>query len=184
MSDFSVDSNIKEDVHDIHSGKTVRNWHWKMRDSKENNRFEIRRKNPLDLTQFDIDFDFVSGEINQRSESFSEANYGNAIEFLEINAISKRKNKCCTIYLVQVIGQFDRYDSKKGKFIFNAEDEQGNDYSTQGLCVEYEIWNRHDTKYFSDKNISIHRNRWDNHNGYPEKLGRKYSRNVKADVDE
>lgn len=184
MSYLTESSNIKDDVHDFHSGKTVRNWHWKMRDSKENNTFEIRRKNPKDLTQFDIDFDIFPDKTNQRSESFSEANYGNAIEFLEVNAISKRKNEYCTIYVVQVIGQFDRYDSKKGKFIFDAEDEQGNDYLTQKLYVEYEIWNRHNTKYFSDKSISIHRNRWDNHNGYPEKLGRKYPRNIKADTDE
>jgi hypothetical protein len=181
------DTYTKDDNYDPNSGKTVRNFHWKMRSSKKKNEFEIRRKNPKDLTQFDIDFDIIPSESIsswQKQESFSEAEYGSAIEFLERVATSKRQNKVCTIYLVPVIGQFDKYDSKKGKFIFDTEDEHGIDYSTLDLIVEYEIWNRHDSKYFNDKNLDIHRNRWQTKNGYPEKLGRKYSRTMKSDFSE
>ena len=183
MSD-EPSSSIKDDRHDCRSGKTVRNWYWQKKRSNKDNEIEFRRKNFSDLTQFDVNFDIIPDKACSTRKLFSEVDYESAVQFLEENSMSNHKNEMYTVYVVSVIGRFERYDIKKSKFIFDIKDEDGNDYSRLGLTVEYKISNKHDTKYFNDKNYTHHGDRWGNHNGYPEKFGRKYPRNMKPNIDD
>jgi hypothetical protein len=145
------------------------------------NKNEIRRiSNEPYLTSFDVDFNLFPRYLCGKHPDFyklSEVNHERAIQYLESNAVSKRKNDLHTTYLIPIIGIFDYndYDKKKNKYIFTSHDEHGTPYSTMNICVEYKIDHLYNAKLLNDKNIRP-RDYYDyNHNKYGSKYYRKQS---------
>jgi len=96
----------------------------------------VHRSNPYDLTDFDIEFNFIPQIDNKK------VNFELAVYFLELNYSKKYENQRSTSYLIPIIGKFIKYDEQNQKYIFYGENEFGIEYNKiSNSFVEYIIHN-------------------------------------------